>query len=1377
MFFRVKNRQFFLKHYLFACVGLFLFLTFFAKSQEKLEVPADAELLLSNKNLGLTQSDLSCLDYEIKTRRAAWTQMEMYQFLSKNPKAVYLLDNYEQNKNKIDLEKAYEQIKKENFYENFIPDVSLEGELYMGLDKEFQIKGLTIGGAKLKASVSNSATWSGEDLAKMFFENDYVQNSKGFLEPKISYYSKNLTHDIYECEKNNLCRINTDPVYRHLYKVIFQGLSLQKTDKLFPDFPEIERVIHGKQEYLSFEEMKLKSPETAGFVDRIFTKDENSKDLAESLQKTDEVLKSSKELKSIFIKYFQEQEGQIQEKREQIQQSQIDQALYIADGKDRKLKNLEQEKISMEQGLQALEDQYKNKKISSDYYDQQKDYLKQRISNKDNEIKLHKFRFISSEFKSWVGAGIALAQLTGVPQEVIQVGQAVYVGVDIFTGLGSLFVAGGLDPSGITMAIAGISALMSIYKNTGPSVDQIILDELSKIKSNQVKMLQSLDSIEGGVADIKNHLVQLEFVLNKNHKEILEEFSQVKIELSSINNRITSSLAEVKDAQQTLMMENTKTANVSNEAAKYFRQDTLDDLYNDCHYDYQIRLNLFNSKDKSLTETYVCLDQCISNKRKNREADFHSCENNCLPPEGSGCDSTCIHQIISQKIYLRTPYEDCRRNADNRLLTLELELQGIYEDANQLDKGIFVVTSEKKQQNIVNNQEEESKNDEEPESFQIAEALSQNIENRVNTLFKVGEYLGQTIGGNNSNFKETLWNESSLENYEEVLQTTKDILKNPKHLDENFSVYVSSMNRLPSPDTPLGIDGERYRYRLNHLGELCRDVQNIEQVSTVSRANIQNTVILLEFYTNQLIESLKLKFTGIFKEYPSRNEIQNPKLSSNAQASKDCDCNKDYTGFLTGVIPEIKKKNSVIDLFSKSPEDIAKEVSEIFSDEQIEALGFQKTLRHEDQCYQPQGQRPGLKEAQLTNSTQVKLLEDTLRDVQYGDQGSCWFIDSGGLVTGSPGETIQLYQMTGIDDIGYSAPEVVCPIFVTALRDLWFLWADWGEPTKRAICLKTELDLLYDENFFSEGEKHLYWLTKTEVEEGLKPRPLSAKLYMESLIDFAGYPTDSETKEDAKKDLEKIEYSDNGIYVIDGESQYLEVLSYFRFEKDMFMADWDTDFNMNIDITNNRNNIGDQQWMANVEKNRDSFGSCYEDSYACLKAKDVPIFGADRGQWVKSAVTEINSFKTNLENQIKRGTPLDTTDKKIAFDVQIENIKKLSYSLDTLIQVGYGYDPLTNQEKLNDLNKLLSDTQRFATRLFKNNNSFDTQVRTIAELEVLLKNTVNRIQQDQSSKENQLIPLVSSKEYGFGLPVQRAQALQTIRSDFKTKQCSYQEGM
>jgi len=303
-----------------------LLLTSFAKTQEILEIPDPVEFTHFDNNLGLTQSDQSRFNYEIKTRREAWTNMEIYKFLSKNPKAVYLLDSYEQNKSKVEVEKAYNQIKKADFYENFIPDVSLEGELYMGVDKEFQIKGLSVGGAKLKASVHNSIGWTSEDLAKIFFENDYVQSLNGDLEPKLIYYSKNLTHDIYECERSsNVCRINTDPAYRYLYKIILQGLP-SREDRFFPDFPEIDQFVNGKQTYLSFEEMQLKSPETAELVDRMFTRDETAEVLEETRQKTDETLKSSNELKSVFIKYFQEQEGQIQKRREQIQNNQIEQA-------------------------------------------------------------------------------------------------------------------------------------------------------------------------------------------------------------------------------------------------------------------------------------------------------------------------------------------------------------------------------------------------------------------------------------------------------------------------------------------------------------------------------------------------------------------------------------------------------------------------------------------------------------------------------------------------------------------------------------------------------------------------------------------------------------------------------------------------------------------------------------------------------------------------------------------------------------------------------------------------------------------------------------------------------------------------------------------
>lgn len=260
--------------YLKPCTVCFLITGFFLTSFSAWSQP------LRFESLNSTVSDKSRSEYTIQNPREAWTQMQIHQFLSENPKAVYLLDAYEKHRNKIELERAYSQIQRADFFETYAPKVRLSGEIYAGADKKIKYRGLELG-VKGKASMGASKTWSSERLLKRFFAKDYVQVEDGSLVNKIGLYSINLTHDIYECEKNKIsCRLNSDPAFQYLYEVILK--------KEFSDFPKVEEVSQGQREYLSFEEMKLKEPQSAGFIEDLFTG-----------QKT---LKTTKEVKSVVLK-------------------------------------------------------------------------------------------------------------------------------------------------------------------------------------------------------------------------------------------------------------------------------------------------------------------------------------------------------------------------------------------------------------------------------------------------------------------------------------------------------------------------------------------------------------------------------------------------------------------------------------------------------------------------------------------------------------------------------------------------------------------------------------------------------------------------------------------------------------------------------------------------------------------------------------------------------------------------------------------------------------------------------------------------------------------------------------------------------------------
>ena len=1307
--------------------------------------------------LGMTSSDKSRLEYEIKTPREAWTQMRLHQFLSDNPKAVYLLDNYEQQeKTSIrDLNIALKRTEEDDFYQDMLqsvlPDrIKTSVTAHAGFKRE--IAGFSFGG---QASISADKIWNSEKLVKNYFSKDYIQTQDGSFVNKISAYSKNLTHDIYECEKNAVsCRINADPAFQHLYQRILK--------QNFPDFPEFEKTVQGQKNYISFEDMKRIDPKNASFVETLFTS-----------QKT---LKTAEEIKTSVLGQIRRENTRLKQTAEQFENNQINQALQIAGSKDQQLTKLEGELSFLENSLQTLQSQRDQGSISKEDFNKKTEKIKKGIQNQKNKIEERKTAVQINKFikpldisQKWVNAVTSLAGFTGAPKEVIQAGRAVSAGIDIFKGLGPMLIAGAFDPTGITLAINGAAALFAVFSDPGPSIDQIILDELSIIKSNQVKMIRLLYKIDSQFAGIKDQLKNLENLLNKNHKEIISSLERIEDDLLDIAGEMYIAFERQNTATNELLRQNTNNADVANETASYSNHHkTLDELYRECQFYYRNSIEIINNRNLKLAQTNACLDLCLTEQtKKDGIGVTDSCEKICPAPKDADCDSNCIRMIIEQKLYTRRYYQDCRFRVSLELQKLESDLKGTFKDTEKIDEGTFVVNT---------NQTELDPNE-------VIQIIPSGIESRINTIPLVGQTMkkstGDIVNSGQAENLQSLWTESKLTKYQTAVNEAGR-LKNPYYLDDSFSTYVDSLLRLPRPETPIGIDGERYQYDTKNLQQMCQEVQEIENISTASRDNIQNAFALLIFTAGKLVENMQTEFDDyveiLIEDYDNNINKQKEKTANTKNtAETKCNCSKDYTGYLTGVKNHIQNI-STVDFFTKTPSETAESIVKKLSNKEITEMGFKKITRFEEQCKSYKKQKK-ITSAHIETPAQLEMLKDTLEAVQNGEQGGCWFTDNYGLITGREGEKIQLYQMTGIDEFGNPALEPMCAVFVTDLDGKWFFVWKWSEPTKRAICLHARLDFLYNEDFFTNPEKTIYYLTEEEVLASAKPRPISTQKYLRNKFDFIVPDLDVETQQEIihsplvetviVPDLNPEETqkrmtdsrTDQGILS-------LMIKKYYDTSK------WITNRSMKIDTTDNRENIGDQQWVNNIYRNTDSYGRCYKDQYACIKAKDVPIYTADQKGWLQQAEKELDEVKTGLENKIKSSSTVN-------FRAKTKELIQMWYNLDTLIKAGYGTAQIENNLKLRDLNMILQEINKYAPNL--NSESFSDQLTAVKNLNLILSVVDERLVENNYSDSTRplLIPLFSVENYGFGLPARRTSALEKLkqRKDLQPKQCLYRENI
>ena len=243
---------------------------------------------------------------------------------------------------------------------------------------------------------------------------------------------------------------------------------------------------------------------------------------------------------SVVLKWEDQQETQEEARVAHIK---ANDSFYT--GKDSTLLNLDNKNTFYKNELEKIKLQISS---SSENISQEK--LHELLSAKKNHEttldridkakKLHKHKQFVSTSSAWIGAATAVANTIGMPKEVVQFGQAAGIGMKIFDAGMSMFISGALDPTGITAIVNGVSALAGIIFGI-KSAEQIMQESLNRIEKNTEKILQKLDTvlanqekILGKLDHISETLDYMTELMQKNHREIIENFAMIKKDLNQM---------------------------------------------------------------------------------------------------------------------------------------------------------------------------------------------------------------------------------------------------------------------------------------------------------------------------------------------------------------------------------------------------------------------------------------------------------------------------------------------------------------------------------------------------------------------------------------------------------------------------------------------------------------------------------------------------------------------------------------------------------------------------------------------------------------------------------------------------------------------------
>ena len=535
---------------------------------------------------------------------------------------------------------------------------------------------------------------------------------------------------------------------------------------------------------------------------------------------------------------------------------------------------------------------------------------------------------------------------------------------------------------------------------------------------------------------------------------------------------------------------------------------------------------------------------------------------------------------------------------------------------------------------------EEGESDSTNKKDDYRSAISSSAEERISVLPQISSTMSDRMSyivqdSKQDQINQQLWSEAYLEQYRTLLGLSvnqSNLLSNPKYFDESFLVYVDTIGRLPLPGTPIGIDGEEYSYPSGNLEKMCVQAQYIENVSRVSRKNIQNAFILYKYEVEQLNQLLREKFVIYMNKLREKyayfqTQISNRNTEKILYPKNECDCEKDYTGKRTSIFNIIDEDSYSLSLFLSPAQEqwrILEDKIQL-NDNELVNHGFYRVDRSHGECQTYKKTGKPITEARVNRPLPLQALKDTLEGVQEGEQGGCWFIDKRGLITGDweSARRIQLYQKIDYeytiedqDFVPMNNFKPMCAVFVTGSQDKWFFIWDWSEPSTRAICLEADLEFLYDSfgsssNFFeSNSPGRVYYADEESIQQQKKPRPVSARLYMTYLMNSSridGTLEDDEA-EAMIDDLKGIRYDGSGGVLDNGSSSYNDYRSVVRDIVDKYISPRVWKYSMRIDNVDNEEDMGKQEWVNNVDRIRDSVGSC--NKFACLK--NVPKYVPDK---------------------------------------------------------------------------------------------------------------------------------------------------------------------
>ena len=1284
----------------------------------------------------------SIKNYRPQSKEEALYYLQLYDFLSKNKTAQdllflawdgdssrywYLRDVINQRSKPIRYLKSIGHLLNNN--------VDIKGRVDIG--KEIAGMGM---GIELEVDLDGIVKDVAGGVAKHW---TYEEDERGNL--KLEEIAQFWTKEQYACLKNqSTCKINTLPILRN---------ALVTVHTSFDNVPQMQDR-DGKK--LSFEAMATRDPKLAELAQGLFTLrqvEKGTKELSQEEKKTrDTIIETINQI-------YQEQEAERQKKFGKAKEEAISSALSAP---------VEQQDPLILSALRHIQDKQDQKALLKLYLEEdgvsqeEKAKYEEKIQKIDQNIQKTKKSIWSYEFKkdiqkakAWTGAVFSLAQVMGAPQEISQIGGVIDQGFKIGEAVGAMIIAGSLDPTGITLVVTSAAAVVSIVSGI-PSTDEVIIQNLNTLRKGQAEIISQLKGLDFKVNILDEKLNDLIRISRMNHEEMIGELKTVQSQLSRMEEDIIIAIEESK--QSTLEESQKNLAQFLLDGQVAVRPDSV---VKKLHLNEKLSVCQYHKQEDERTQNvrrYQDYNRCIGLA----EVRFRNIMKDLDELYGKSV------AIFNSSSFVQTaPLHEMNRSKIETKFNLHIN------DRAGFLSPIFSWLNSQKESDI-----------------QEIPVFHKPWTHNSKAWWDYGSLLGNIPADlgplHSSDSSSSLDPSSGLD-----MLNPASKLYHPGAYDLAFLTYVQNTTRLPDLDNLAFLYAETTNisvesYQTEQLEDMCQNVKNIEAIANLSRKNLPKAYAVYLYFLSLLNFEIQEPFSSLIKKevdsYDDYDKAQKD-IKFEPKSIEECKAESAYQDQQTNIFKYIANENwTTTQFLSTNPEDIVSRVSwrNHISGEHLKSQGFSYVHPSETACEFHNG-RP-INKGRVKSPTQVQDLTDTLEKVQNGEQGGCWFYDVYGLISGVMGQRIQLYQKTNInpvtgEDYGYGPTfKPMCAVFVTAGQGKYALFWKWSEPSERAICLSANLEFIYDTyntSFFNSRNfrGRLYYLDEDSIQEGQSPKMVSAIKYKNRLWNITKHLLTEEEWDRIQNRLDFARYKGESVSIIhQSNTNWYNVSVKELVDKHNLTDKWYGYVSMRIDNIHNANNMGDDAWINNMYRNRDSIGTC--NKYACLKPR--PKIMADWNGWTNKAEEQIKTAQTELETQLTnlmgpgsflflQGQMKKANNKKIPGDLSYPGLVRALFALDTIARVGYGHN-LEGQPELAEL---------LQTVLTLKDSLVDDTLTLQEKAEAVQKAFYEHITKpQQENKDVFSLPVVGvapNSVVGWGRPDLRHEALNIIsRRDYLT---------